>query len=194
MNNGRKENLENNKLILEAQNNPEALERAIQLNMGLIYQIVYRIYNKLGKYRRVIDPNDLISEAKIALMEAILKYNPQKSKFGYYANLWIKGHLYRFIQRETNFYNQVDLTLDDDKKSESIKDFLPVEDNLEDNNELSRIIRESQLGTRDAEILELYFCKGYSFRSIAQQMNMSIEGIRQIVLRKGRIIYEKLEK
>jgi len=70
----------------------EALRIIVEGNLGLVRKIV-------GRYRpddlpHHLEPDDLMQDGVEALLKAIAKWDPAKSKFSTYAYLWVSGTIY----------------------------------------------------------------------------------------------------
>jgi RNA polymerase primary sigma factor len=66
-------------------------ERLILANLKLVIRIAVE-YKDFG-----VDLEDLINEGNIGLMQAVDRYKPEKGRFPYYASLWIRQKITRFL-------------------------------------------------------------------------------------------------
>lgn len=161
-----------NELVELARNdNEEAKEELFRRCKKVIS---FNVVKYKGMFYGPIEADDLIAECHIAVMEAILLYNPDRgANFSTFSGFIIRTRILQFLKHKTK------------QLKNEITDFelekLPIKDNP-----IQYIRIKNGLNERDKNIIKL-FLEGEKQSDLARQFNVSRTRI-------GQIIKEGLEK
>lgn len=126
------------------------------------------IYSIIKPFCRYHSKTDLQQEAWIGLLKACDKFDASKGKFTTFAYYYIRGHVLRYISKESNHHSEQDpIELD-------LKEYYDVETEQDD---LKNTILEKVADQKYANLLNEHFVKDKSFRQIAREQGVSHETI-----------------
>lgn len=147
------------------------------VEMGeLIYRYTRIIRIKASRYKKsVADSEDLVQEGLLALIKAVKAYSPEKGGFAAFANVCIENGMKNFIIKSgSKFIKQDDYDFD-----QTIDESAMSADELVILKEYSRELQKklsSLLTEKEYSVLTQYL-DGYSYKQIAENMNISTKSV-----------------
>ena len=149
-------------------------EKLILDNIGLVYDIAWKNYNKFQKYYEL---DDLRSVGFIGLMNAVQNYNPDLGNvFSTYAYKVISNEIYMYIGKENKHNKEISLYTEISEGVE-LQDILEVDYNIGEELEKLLSIKELQeaigkLPDKYEEVIR-YHLQGLTHKQIGEKMNLS---------------------
>ncbi len=78
-------------------------QQVVAGNLLLVVRLVNLYYRHSG-----MDPNDLVAEGNIALIKSVATYDPDQSRFSYWAQGYIRGHLRQIVRAFHRWYKPLE--------------------------------------------------------------------------------------
>lgn len=162
----------------------ELWEQVKKLMTKILFQelLSYTLPNYISKA-------DMLQELYFALCKAVQAYDDTKPyKFNTYLNYHIKGVVQSKLKKKTVAETSYSITIDEDEETELL-DFISDSTKTKaferlELTDLQREVRQAvaRLPEDKAEVIDLHYLKGVSYKSIAEQCRCS----QQLIAEKGR--------
>lgn len=132
------------------------------------------------------EPEDLIQEGMIGLLEALVRYDPARgTQFSTYAHVWIRKRMFDWTQDRgatiripkylRKHRSPPETVMIDDLRYEPAAEPIKVEESLE----LARLL--GMLPARTRRAIVLTYLEGRSQREVGRLLGLTGEAVRQIV-------------
>lgn len=162
-------------------------EELYEKNEKLVYGAMHKHFPD-----RAYD-EDMLQEARLALWEACLEYNPDKGRLSTFVYLKIRQRILQIIRMEKaqkRFADVLSLSepLKEDPRAGTLEDVLVCEDNVEWHDWEGGM---NALSERDRQILLLY-CAGHQQEEIAARYDTSKANISRIIQKTRRLLKKYL--